>query len=71
MGNRTSRRLDRIENDLRDLKSQVEKLNRKLGNTESSKKTGQRNNSRSKRDSFNVERYQKQIQKTLERAGEE
>jgi cellulose biosynthesis protein BcsQ len=82
MGNRLSRRVNTLEQDIKDLKDRIAKLEEKLGSSlaqeectqndapASSRRTGARG-SRSKRNSFNVEKYQQEIQRTLQRAGEE
>ena len=82
MGNRLSRRVNTLEQDIKDLKDRIAKLEEKLGTSlvqeeftqndvpASSKRPGGRG-SRSKRNSFNIEKYQQEIQRTLQRAGED
>jgi chaperonin cofactor prefoldin len=82
MGNRLSRRVNNLEQDIKDLKDRIAKLEEKLGSSlaqeestqndapASSKRVGGRG-SRSKRNSFNVEKYQQEIQRKLQQAGDE
>ena len=78
MGNRLSNRVNLLEQEVKTLKEQIVKLEEKqtfqpedptVSQSSSKKPTGR--GSRSKRNSFNVEKYQQEIQRTLQRAGED
>lgn len=73
MGNRLSNRVTVLEQEVETLKEQIVKLEKKQANTleESISKKPTGRGSRSKRNSFNVEKYQQEIQRTLQKAGED